>query len=503
MIQKRQIFVNAIFSVIQILVISIIFIILYRFLLKTIGVEKLGIWSLVLATTSVTQIANMGFSGSVVKFVAKYVAREEPENVSKVIQTATISIAISIGVVLLAVYPLIKWILGLVISPESLSFALEILPFSLFALWILMIASIFNAGLDGIQRIYLRNILLMVGTLIYFSLAFILTPAYGLIGLAYAQVIQNTIILLFSWILIKRYINSLPIIPYRWDKNTFKEIIVYGVNFQVISVTILFCDPVTKALLSKFGGLSMVGYYEMANRMVLQFRSILVSINQVLVPVIANLQEILPEKIKSIYITSYQLLFYLSVPFFSLFIVSTPVISELWIGHFEKYFVIFATLLLIGRFLNTLEGPAYFANLGSGELRWNVISHMTKAILNMGFGVLLGLLFGGIGVVIAWVISLIIGSCMLCFYYHIRHKIPLRELIPSESKLLAMACLIAIFIVLAIYYKIYNVVNIFTIISIVIILYSIIVFIPIWLHPMRKRLFGWAIDTFSHRKVKA
>ena len=63
--------------VLQIVVISIVLFFLYKFLLGTIGVEQFGIWSLVLATTAVTQIADLGFSGGVVKFVSKYVALKE------------------------------------------------------------------------------------------------------------------------------------------------------------------------------------------------------------------------------------------------------------------------------------------------------------------------------------------------------------------------------------------------------------------------------------------
>lgn len=501
--QKRTIFINAIMSLVQIVLISIVLFILYRFLLNTIGVEKLGIWSLVLATTSVTQIANMGLSGSVVKFVAKYVAREEPESVSKVIQTATLSIAVSIGIILLAVYPLIKWILAIVISSESLSLALEILPFSLFALWILMIASIFNAGLDGCQRIYLKNILLIVGTLFYFFLALMLTPTYGLIGLAYAQVAQNTMIFLCSWILLKRYIAPLPIIPYQWDKNTFKEIIVYGINFQVISVTTMFYDPITKALLSKFGGLSFVGYYEMANKMVQQFRALIVSANQVLVPAIANLKERLPEKIRSVYLTSYQLLFYLSLPLYSLVIICTPLISEIWIGHYERIFVIFSFLLSIGWFFNTVAGPAYFANLGTGMLRWNVIGHIAIAVLNAVMGLSLGVLYDGIGVVVGWVISLAIGSSMIYLTYHLRHKIPLIELIPKASRLIIMVCLVGVTVSLLIQNRLNQVNSLLPFNYIMIFLFSTIIFIFLWFHPMRKRLKGWITNDLLNREAKA
>ena len=109
--QKRQIFINAIVSVVQIIVISGILFVLYKFLLNTIGVEQLGIWSLVLATAAVTQIANFGFSGSVVKFVAKYIARRESRNVSGVIQTAAVSVSVFVGFVLLVGYPIIRWMI--------------------------------------------------------------------------------------------------------------------------------------------------------------------------------------------------------------------------------------------------------------------------------------------------------------------------------------------------------------------------------------------------------
>ncbi len=318
--QKRQILINAIMSVMQIIIISAVLFILYKFLLHTIGIEELGIWSLILASTSVTQIASFGLSASVVKFVAKYIARGEEENVSGVIQTASLSVAAFVGLILLIGYPIAKWVLGLVIPNEFLPLALSILPYSFFALWIMIVTSIFQGGLDGYQRIDIRSLLLVGSAIINLLLCFILAPLYGLIGVAYARVIQNIIILISSWFLLKRYVHSLPFFPYKWKRSLFKEIIGYGINFQVINVLAMFYDPVTKVLLSKFGGLSMVGFYEMASRMIKQFRELIISANQVLVPAIADLKEKTPNKIQSIYLTSYQLIFYLSIPLYSLII---------------------------------------------------------------------------------------------------------------------------------------------------------------------------------------
>ena len=61
-LQKRRLLINAIMSVVQVVVTSGILFVLYRFLIRTIGVEKLGIWSVVLSTSSVAGIANLGLA---------------------------------------------------------------------------------------------------------------------------------------------------------------------------------------------------------------------------------------------------------------------------------------------------------------------------------------------------------------------------------------------------------------------------------------------------------
>ncbi len=498
--QKRLIFINAFMSIAQVFIVGITLFFLYRFLLKTIGVEQFGIWSLVLATTSIAQVANFGISGSIVKFVAKYSARGEYHNISEIIQTAVISLAVIIGFVVLLCYPLIEWFLSLIIPQKSIGYAIKLLPYALFSLWLTVIIGVFQSGFDGLQKIYIRNILMISSSVFYALLCFLIVSKEGLIGLAYAQVINNLMFFIISWFLIKRFIPMLPVIPYKWNRFLFKESISYGINFQVISITIMLYDPTTKMLLGKFGGLSFVGYYEMANRMVQQFRAFIISANQVLVPAIANLQETNPEKINIVYLTSYNLLFYLALPLYTLIIISTPLISEVWIGHYEKVFAIFGILLSIGNFLNTLAGPSYFANLGTGNLRWNVISHVAIAFLNVVFGVIFGLFFDGYGVVVAWVIALSLGSAIIYIAYHLMNNISLKELLPKESRMLSYFCLSTIVVSLMIQFKPNHNLNIITHSAMLIIAFSFSILIPLYLHPMRKRLVDWLRESL-HRKT--
>jgi O-antigen/teichoic acid export membrane protein len=178
-------------------------------------------------------------------------------------------------------------------------------------------------------------------------------------------------------------------------------------------------------------------------------------------------------------------------------------ISELWIGYYERVFVLFATLLAIGWFLNTLNAPAYFVNLGTGELRWNLVSHLVIALLNASLGFLLGLFYGGIGVVVAWVFSLVLGSSIIYLYYHIKHKIPLIELLPKESRIIIIACLIGIFSALVIQHKLNHLFNAIALNVIILFSFSIIVIIPFWLHPVRKYLVGWVTNELLNKRAGA
>ncbi len=486
-------------TVVQIVVIAAVLFILYKFLLNTIGVKQFGIWSLVLATTSITSIAQFGLSGSVVIFVSKYKARNEKENIADVIQTALISVAIFIGIILLIGYPIIKWILGLVIAEESIHLAILILPYALFAFWITAITSILQSGLDGLQRIDLSSILLMGGAIFHLAICFLIVPKYGLLGLAYASIARNLFVFLSSWFFLQKRL-ALPVFPCKWNKNIFQEIIHYGLRFQVISIAQMLYDPVTKMLMSKFGGLAAVGFYEMVSKLILQVRSLIVSANRVLVPTYAEYKEKLPLKINSIYLTSYRLLFYLAVPLFTLLIISMPAISEVWIGHYEIDFVSFGILLTIGWLLNLLNAPSYYAYCGIGDLKWNVIGNIVIAVLNAGLGIILGYLYGGIGVVVAFIIALTFGSSIFYISYHIKYKVSFREVIPAASKILLLVC----FLFISIFFLIPPGITraAFPLRIGIIVLTGSAILITMWLHPMRKQLSDWIRhDLFLTRNV--
>lgn len=482
---KGRIIRNSAAAIAQVVATGVILVVLYRYLLSTIGVERLGVWSIVLAATSITRLGEAGFSGSVVRYVSKYIAQETSEKIDEVIQTGAICAAAGVGSLLLLVYPFADNILGYLVTEGARQEALSILPYAMMSLWISSVAGAYQSGLDGFQRNDIRNMLLIVGSLLYLFAATMLIPEYGFVGLGYAQVMQSVVMLILNWAFLKRQFAKLSFLP-KWHKQQFIQMWNYSVHFQFASIAGMLFDPVSKALLTKFGDLTMVGYYEMANRLVLQIRAMVVSANQVVVPVISGLHESAPERIKPMYRQSFNALLFFSLPVFAIIFSSMPLISELWIGHYVADFVIFTGILLIGWFANSMSAPAFFANQGTGHLGWNSFGQIVIGGINLGLGIALGYLYQGSGVVAAWGIALIAGSLVVIASYHYQHKIPFRTLLPKESVRLVLFSVGGAVLCLVGYYQFRGSLKPLMMSAATFSVFLIVVFPSIWAHPVRR-----------------
>jgi O-antigen/teichoic acid export membrane protein len=492
--KKRQILINASMSIGQFIVSGVTLFFLYKFLLHRLGAERFGIWSVVLATTSLVNVGNLGFSGCVVKYVAKYVAVEDNESVIDVIHISILALGVFIGMMLGVFYVFSGGLLGLVFTPNHLAEAMSILPYAMVSVWLSVIVGVFQGALDGYQRIDHSSLLVIGRGLINLLLCFLLVPGYGLNGLAYAYAIQSGIVLVATWLTLKKLLPSLPLIPGRWDRKLFREMLKYGFHFQVISISQMLYDPITKGLLARYGGLSMTGFYEMASRMMVHLRGLLIAANQVLVPTIAALRESNPGIIRKLYQDSYEALLYIALPYFSLIVALSPVVSRVWIGYYEPDFVFFFAILSIGWLINSMYAPSYIANLGIGDLNWNAVGHVIIAVLNLVLGILLGRTYGGKAVVVAWTISLVVGSLIILIWFHYKNEIPLAGLFPKEFFCIGLGSLVGLCLSVLMYRLLSDELSPFMLSMAILMTVAVTTGLPLWHHAMRRRLSGWLLD---------
>ncbi len=506
MLNKKKLILNAGSSIAQIFVSGIALFILYKYLLIIIGAETLGIWALVLSASSLVQFANLGITGSIVKHIADYDAVGDRDKMSLAVQTAVFSIgALSIAIIA-AIFPLAHYYFEFALEPDDYANAVEILPIALLCFWLSMITSVYQGALYGRHLIAERNYVLMLDSVLHLILCLALASEYGLIGLAFARAFQNIISLLLTVMLLKRSLQELPVFPLRWSKKLFKEMFNYAINFQVITLLVMLFDPITKGFLSRYTSVSVVSYYEMANKLIQLVRSIVVSVNNVLVPSFAKLQQTDQKKAQELYSKSYKVVFYLAFSIFGFVIAGSPLTSFLWIGKFEEAFVLSMVFLSVGWLINTISVPTYFYGMGTGNMKLNVLSHVVMTLSNIALILLIGQIMDGMGVILVSSLAIGLGGVVLNIMYFKTEGLMMSELVPKQSRTLLVSFILGLVVSYFIYLlemqlsgtfsTIFHISKIWSeviALCLIIVGYVAVMFVPMWRHPIRKSIFSFII----------
>lgn len=441
MLNKRQTARNALSAMLQVAISACLLLFLYRYLLRTIGAERLGVWSIVMAASTLARISDMGFAGGMTRFVAKYSALADSDAVQEIIETGAISLLFILACVGLLAVPVLNLAFPYFLSGPRIVDALQLVPYSLASFVVLTTAGVFLSSLDGQLRSDLKNLVLISGSILNALLTFLFVGAYGFVGLGFALLGQSFFVLFVGWLLLKKVAELKILIPYRWSLARFKEMLAYNANLQVSTFAGLLAEPAAKILLGRFGMLSEVGYFEMANKLIAQFRALVVNVNQVLVPVIAQLHEINREGVKRLFQTTYTMLLVVSSVFFAGLSVSLPLICELWLGAANPFFLLTGYAMSGAMLVNTLSGPAFFSNLGTGSAGLNARAQVLIGAVNIGASLVLGSAFGGVGVVVAYGLAITVGSAYLIHGFLAKDGMGISTLLPSSTKGFLAACI--------------------------------------------------------------
>lgn len=415
---NKFLFYNIVFTVLQIFLSAFILFFLYRLIINTVGLKQLGIWSLISTSITSLSILNYGFSGSLVKYVSKYAILGDRLKVKKLIETTSISVSIFSFFLSIIGYFIFLFIIKQSISDVYYyNIAYKILPICLTTFWFTIVSSIYQSVLEGLNLSYLKNIIHIINYVVIIGFSYLLMPNYGLMGLALSYLISSLFLLVSSSFLAIKHVPEISILRGKWSKETYKETLNYNTNYQLISVFAIFNEPVTKFVLAKYGGLEISGVYELANKLVLQVRGIIVNVNQTLVPMFSGFQEKDETKVSFYFKKSFNVVLIAATLFFSLFLFFSPLFSLWWFKSINQTFLNFTIILSLCWYINTICSTAYFANLGSGNLKWNTITQILQSSLNIVLSFLFAFLLPSNYIILGWVIALTVSSSLVLIKY--------------------------------------------------------------------------------------
>jgi O-antigen/teichoic acid export membrane protein len=421
---------NITFSVLEALVTAASLFLLFKLMILYLPLQDLGVWSLVAAATSMARLGDLGVAVGVTRFVAKAIAEDRGSHAAITVETALITVTgLYIFLTVVAYFPL-YFILHFFLNEPQLSQGRQILPLALVSFVLVNMNSVTLSSLAGMQRSYIKSIVVGGGFLVLIASSIVLLPSYHLLGILIAQIFQAIVVLFVSWIVLQQIMPALPYLPLQWSFNVCKELISYGAQIQLVSILTFFFEPVTKMIMSSLGGLDSLALFEMANRLVVQTRSFIGSANQSLVPAYADLSTRKSSNLFSLFDKNIRYTTMSVVVSLALFAVAIPATSIILLGRLDQRYISFAIILAIGWLLNMLTTPIYFLAIGLAKLKYNTISHFIMAIACAPAAIILGHLFGAVGVVTGATISLILGTLIIFLSYIFVFR-PMRADVPS------------------------------------------------------------------------
>lgn len=419
----------------------------YRILYAAVGPDRFGAWAAVGALTLIPGIAELGMSGGALRYVALHLGRQASGKAVDTMQTAVLSCLTMVGLASLLLSPWIGSLLQWVWNPTSTHFlpeAIRLLRWTLALAVATAVQNVVMAGLDGAQRVAYRNAILVVGSMVGVGLTWLLVRQSGLVGFAHSLLVQSIGVSVAGWLLLRKGLPGLPVVPRVWRRERFRELVGYGIPWQGVTVVNLFADPLTKLLIGRYGGLPLLGLYEAATKVVMPLRGMVVSAQQAFLPTIARLSEDGLDRLRDLYLDNVRATTALVSVVLPSLILASPLASIGWLGHRDASFEHLFEFLSAVWFFNALSCPAYFSHLGRGHLGPVFANHAITALMVVLLGVPLAHLTSAAGaansgwcVIVVSGLAIAVGSTTPTVALHRQMQIRRRDLFRSADRRVA------------------------------------------------------------------
>jgi O-antigen/teichoic acid export membrane protein len=248
-----------------------------KILQYTLGVDAIGLLSLLTATLFPLRFVDLGISSScLVEF-----SRIKNSNHLTINSYACTALAIVSGLSVFA-FPLCLAIAYFILKSADV-FAIYgdsklLLLISVHSLSITFgaVSQILASVLDGLDKVKIRSLIQFSNYLLLIPLYLYLISTLGIIGLSLSALIQN-ILFTFAYIIV--YPASLSAVPsIRKVKKLFPRFFYVSSHMTMIGIPPMFFEQLVKIYIGTFGDLSLLGFYELLVQYFSRVKLVLISV---------------------------------------------------------------------------------------------------------------------------------------------------------------------------------------------------------------------------------
>ena len=380
---------------------------------RNLGPEMLGLWSLIAAMTAFLEVGTLGLGIALSRHLPLALADRDQASVTTILATAITSLAVlAASLALLAYFPL-SILVGQTIGDERLAIAHSVLVCSLIGFWLRTLASGFCHVLIGAHQTPMKCKLSIVVWGLRLLTTLGLLKLFGILALPLGLMAGNLVAILGGWCLIRRVLGPSAITLSAFNTQTFIDLLTYGIRLQGASLATLLFEPMTRVLVSWATNLETLAIYDLASRLVVSVRQLIVAAVQVAVPAIAKAGREDPKSLGLIYGQMIEGAWLGGTVVMACVCVSVPLIAYSWLGTMDPLFIGLAWCLIVGWWFTLFGLPDYMVAMGSGWTDIILTSQWSMALSGIILITAGRQLWEAHGVALGVAVALILSTCVL------------------------------------------------------------------------------------------
>lgn len=391
------------------------------YIIHRIGESAYGVWVFTIAISGYMGILNLGFRPTVNKYVSQYNATGDWKKIREILQ-GCLSIYFICGLIIFTICLFLSYNLSIFFNIpaefESIAPLLVLLVGIQMPLGLL--AVVYGGVISGLQRYELNNaieIFVMLSRTVIILI--FLNELPSLLTLAAAHFSMTIFGYLLTVIVAKKLADIKGINLFkRPSKEALTAIFKFSSITFVIAMVgriVMYIDaPLIAAVLTT----TAVTYYAVGSRLVNYTKNLVEVLVNVLAPATSELQAMNQlDTIKKVYFFSSRICSYIVFPILLYFIVSGHDFIKLWIG--QSYPESYHVLLVF-----SLAGLIIFPQMSTTPILFGLAKHrilmnliMIEGVLSIGLAIVLGHMYGLIGMAIGLAAPKALISSLICPVY--------------------------------------------------------------------------------------
>lgn len=425
---------NTTYNAVSSLAALVVGFVLAPLLLRHLGVDRFGFWSLIWAITGSLALADLRIASALTRFAADAWARGDAERLSRL---ASAGLAFYLALGLLEVAGALALLIlparapfefpAAVAAEGSLVLALAVAVFALNSA-----GSVFVGVLQGLQRFDLTSLVAAAGACLRAAGVLAVLGLGG--GLRELVLVEGAIALLqglASYFQARRVLPGLRLVPSRIAGPVFKELGAFGLKLQVAHLAFLANFHGDKLLLSFFLGLPAVAFYDLGSKVAYLMRGFPLLLVSAVGPAASALDAAGNRAgLWALYLRGTAYLVAAGTPLLVFTVVGAGPILRVWLGTELPEARQAIQILAVGYYANLVSGMAYTVAVGIGKPELEMRRSLLVTVLNLLLSASLIPLVGFAGAPLGTTVALIAGTLYLAGRFHAEFGQPLAALVP-------------------------------------------------------------------------